>query len=342
MKVGIKTISELSGFSIATVSNVLNNKGSISRDTKEKVLQIAHEVGYIGKEKISNIQLVVYKKHGQVVGDTPFFSALIEGIESTCRVCGFQMEICNINKSSIDYDELLYQVLHTQSTAILLLATELLAEDVAVFEQSLSPVLVLDSWYPKLNFSSVTINNIDSVQNAVEYLIGKGHIEIGHIKSSYLIQNFREREYGFLKALELNGISRNDSYDISLTPTMDGAYRDMKDFLQSQHPKLPTAFFADNDIIALGAMKALQETGIRIPQDISIIGFDDLPFCEISSPSLTTIKVDKEQMGSMAVKMLIDYIINGNSRPFKLSVSTEFIERESVLDIRTNGKPDKA
>ena len=125
MKVGIKTISELSGFSIATVSNVLNNKGSISRDTKEKVLQIAHEVGYIGKEKISSIKLVIYKKHGQVVGDTPFFSSLIEGIESACRMYGFQVEICNIYKSSESDDELLYQILHDQSTAILLLATEL-------------------------------------------------------------------------------------------------------------------------------------------------------------------------------------------------------------------------
>ena len=207
MKVGIKTISELSGFSIATVSNVLNNKGSISRDTKEKVLQIAHEVGYIGKEKISSIKLVIYKKHGQVVGDTPFFSSLIEGIESACRMYGFQMEICNIYKSSESDDELLYQILHDQSTAILLLATELLEDDIAIFENSLAPLLVLDSWYPKQNFSSVAINNIDSVKNAVEYLINKGHKEIGHIKSSYLIQNFREREHGFLKALELNDFS---------------------------------------------------------------------------------------------------------------------------------------
>lgn len=341
MKVGIKTISELSGFSIATVSNVLNNKGSISRDTKEKVLQIAHEVGYIGKEKISSIKLVIYKKHGQVVGDTPFFSSLIEGIESACRMYGFQMEICNIYKSSESDDELLYQILHDQSTAILLLATELLEDDIAIFENSLAPLLVLDSWYPKQNFSSVAINNIDSVKNAVEYLINKGHKEIGHIKSSYLIQNFREREHGFLKALELNDISRNGSYDISLTPTMDGAYRDMKNFLQSHHVELPTAFFADNDILALGAMKALQENGVRIPQDVSIIGFDDLPFCEISTPSLTTIKVDKEQMGNMTVKMLIDFVIKGDYYPFRLSVSTEFIERKSVSEPHSYNGPDK-
>ena len=214
-------------------------------------------------------------------------------------------------------------------------------DDIAIFENSLAPLLVLDSWYPKQNFSSVAINNIDSVKNAVEYLINKGHKEIGHIKSSYLIQNFREREHGFLKALELNDISRNGSYDISLTPTMDGAYRDMKNFLQSHHVELPTAFFADNDILALGAMKALQENGVRIPQDVSIIGFDDLPFCEISTPSLTTIKVDKEQMGNMAVKMLIDFVIKGDYYPFRLSVSTEFIERKSVSEPHSYNEPDK-
>jgi len=88
-------------------------------------------------------------------------------------------------------------------------------------------------------------------------------------------------------------------------------------------------------------MKALQENGVRIPQDVSIIGFDDLPFCEISTPSLTTIKVDKEQMGNMAVKMLIDFVIKGDYYPFRLSVSTEFIERKSVSEPHSYNGPDK-
>ena len=97
-----------------------------------------------------------------------------------------------------------------------------------------------------------------------------------------------------------------------------------------RNPQLPTAYFADNDIIALGAMKALKEAGCRIPEDISIIGFDDLPFCEISSPPLSTIRVFKQEMGQMAVKRLLDKIKSQSKIVSKIQIGTEYIERESV------------
>ena len=99
-----------------------------------------------------------------------------------------------------------------------------------------------------------------------------------------------------------------------------------------QKPKLPTAFFADNDMIALGAMKALQEMGYRIPEDVSIVGFDDLPFSEISNPPLTTLRVPKQEMGRLAVRKLVE-VINGNAKiKMKTQVCTAFIERASVSD----------
>ena len=97
-------------------------------------------------------------------------------------------------------------------------------------------------------------------------------------------------------------------------------------------PKLPTAFAADNDIIALGAMKALKEHGFKIPRDISIIGFDDVPFCEISSPALTTIRVFKQEMGQMAVKQLLGKIKSESYIKTKIQICTEFVERKSVRD----------
>lgn len=329
MKVGMKRISELSGYSIATVSNVLNNKKGIHQATREKILEIAREVGYIAESKISSIKLVVCKKHGQIVADTPFFSALIEGIEQECRARGFQMEICNLNWNEPDYQELVLQICSDPSTGILLLATELYDEDMEAFSECAAPILVLDSWYPRKSFSSVTINNRDSVELAVEYLIQKGHQKIGYIRSAIPIWNFNERRQGMQNALSYYGLSCSE--EVTLTPTMDGAYRDMKVYLENVSKEMPSAFFADNDILALGAMKALIEKGFRIPEDISIIGFDDLPFCEISTPPLTTIKVDKQQMGKMAVKMLDEQILKGEYSPaFHLSMCTEFMERKSV------------
>ena len=93
---------------------------------------------------------------------------------------------------------------------------------------------------------------------------------------------------------------------------------------------LPTAYFADNDIIAIGALKALQEAGIRVPEDVSLIGFDDMPFCEMSSPKLTTIRVFKQEMGMIAVKRLLEHLAEAKVINTKIQVCTQFIERESV------------
>lgn len=118
---------------------------------------------------------------------------------------------------------------------------------------------------------------------------------------------------------------------------MDGAYRDMKEHLK-KGAKMPTAFFADNDMIALGCIKAFQEFGYRVPEDISVIGFDDLPFCEISSPRLTTIKVFKYEMGQLAVRRVIELMKNGGKINTKTQICTEFVERDSVADLRSGIK----
>jgi LacI family transcriptional regulator len=103
--------------------------------------------------------------------------------------------------------------------------------------------------------------------------------------------------------------------------------------LEQDALELPTAFFADNDIIAFGAINALKEKGISIPKDVSIIGFDDMPFCEITNPSLTTIKVFKQEMGGIAVKRLIEKINSNDSVTQKIEINTDLIIRNSVLKI---------
>ncbi|WP_069999821.1 LacI family DNA-binding transcriptional regulator [Cellulosilyticum sp. I15G10I2] len=334
MKTSIRQISKITGFSPATVSNALSGKRGVNKETAEKILEVAKERGYINETKITNIKFVIYKKSGEIISDTPFFSSLIEGVEMESRASGYKTIICNLDKGSEEFEHLLEQILNDSTSGILLLATELNEEDVKVFEKAVSPVVVVDSWYGKLNFDSVLINNTDSVHNAVDYLISKGHHEIGYLKSEFRIRNFTYRAQGYRRALIQKRIPINEEYQVILRPTMDGAYRDMDKYLNT-NPKLPSAFVADNDIIALAAIKALKQHGYKIPRDISVIGFDDLPFCNISSPSLTTIRVFKQDMGRMAVKRLIDKMQHGSSIHTKTEICTEFIERDSVKELNS-------
>ncbi len=329
MKISIKQLSEMSGFSPATVSNVLNGKKGVNKDTAELIMKLARESGYLSENRMTSIKLVVYKKHGWVLSDTPFFSSLTEGINEECRASGYDTVICNLNEHSEDFESHLEQILSDPNSGILLLATEMGEEDVKAFHRAVAPLVVLDASFEQMDFDTVLINNTDSVSNAVGHLIKMGHREIGYLKSSMRIQNFRYREAGYRRAHEEAEIAVNPAFTVELTPTMEGAYKDMARFLE-RNPQLPTAYFADNDIIALGAMKALKEAGCRIPEDISIIGFDDLPFCEISSPPLSTIRVFKQEMGQMAVKRLLDKIKSQSKIVSKIQIGTEYIERESV------------
>lgn len=334
MKASIRLISDITGYSLATVSNALNKKKGVNPNTSEEIFRVAREIGYLDHNSITKIKLVIYKKNGLIIDDTPFFTLLINGIEQECREAGYEMVIGNLDARDIEFQEKVKLLLNEQATAIVLLGTELSPEELKIFKGAQYPILLLDYWSYDMDFSGVMINNDDSARMAVNYLIGKGHTKIGYLKGNFRILGFEQRQAGYYAAIREKNIERNSAFLVELSTTMNGAYKDMLFYLDHQ-PELPTAFFADNDMIALGAMKALQEKGYKIPEDISIIGFDDLSFCEITTPRLTSLRVPKEEMGRMAVRKVIDMVKRKDTIVSKIQVCTEFIERDSVKDLKS-------
>ncbi len=328
MKPGIKQISEQTGFSVATVSNALNHKRGVNADTAEKILRVAREIGYLEAGNIRKIRLVIFKKTGEIIDDTPFFPALISGMEQECRKNGFELCISNLDCRQADWKEQVKTTLSDAETALIFLGTELAEEDYWLFQDISSPFILLDYWSDALGASGVVINNEDAVREAVRYLVEHGHREIGYLKGKFRIAGFEQREVSFCQQIEQYGLK--PAAMVELTTTMDGAYHAMCRYLASQ-PDLPTAFFAENDILALGAMRAMKNHGISIPEDVSLIGFDDLPFCEISAPRLTSLRVPKLEMGAIAVRRLIGLIQGGTQQVrTKTLVCTQFVERDSV------------
>lgn len=333
MKVGIKDISERTGYSVATVSNALNHKRGVNSETSSKIFQVAQELGYINSAKITRIRFITYKKNGLIVDDTPFFPALIDGVEKEARLSGYETVFNTLDRSSNDYEEQLSSILGDFSSALILLGTEMTEDEYKVYEHYTNPIIILDGYCNAITFDSVVINNADAAMQAAQHLLDKGHVQIGYLKGKFRIKNFTLRSMGLQQTLRRNNTPLQLEFVVPLTSTMEGAYRDMKRWLAKEH-KLPTAFFADNDVIALGAIRALREYGYLIPNDVSVIGFDDLLLCEASTPRLTTIRVFQKDMGRLAVCRLVDSIKNlgGNAKTLTL-VCTELVERESVLDI---------
>ena len=334
MKISVRKISELTGFSPATVSNALNHKKGVNAETSAKILETARELGYITENRITKVKFVTFKKRGYVVEDTPFFPLMIAGAEQECRTLGYDMVLCHLDRRAENFDAVFEDLCKDQGSAVILLGTELEDEDIELVRRLPKPFVIIDYWKEDMTFDAVLINNADSARMATEYLIAKGHREIGYLKGEFRIKPFRSRYTGYQTALRKAGLEETPDYEFSLSCNMDGSYRDMKRYLEEGR-KLPTAFFADNDIIALGAMKAMWEAGIRIPEDVSVVGFDDLSYSSISNPPLTTVRVPKQDMGKMAVRRLRDMLADGYGPHLKTQVCTEFVERDSVKEMNS-------
>lgn len=333
MKVSIKQISQMTGFSPATVSNALNRKKGVNKETSEKIFQAAEELGYQPEKVITKIKFVTYRKNGLIIDNNQFFPAMIEGVERQAKDLGYETIFSRLDYEDESFEERLKEVLEDTSSLMILLGAEMLEEDYIPFRAYKGHIVLLDGWSEDMEFDAVMINNTDSVCHAMEYLIEKGHREIGYLRGNYRIKAFRYREYGYIRVLEKYKIPIRKEYQVMIGTQLESSYEDMKRYLESS-PKLATAYIADNDIIAIGAMRALQEKGIRIPEDVSIIGFDDIPFAAVSNPELTTIHVFKKNMGEVAVRRALDYIrYPGGKEKMKIQICTKFIERGSVKNL---------
>lgn len=344
MKIKLDDLAKKMDLSVAAVSMALNNKKGVSDQTRKKVLEAAQEMGYKvkntgmatveDKEINRYIKLIRLKKHGLVAADTAFFAEVVEGIEEESKRNGFQLLVSNYYVNELT-DALFEGENYEQVAGAIVFATELESDDVAVFRALKRKFVVLDSYFVDHEWNTVLINNHSAAYQAVKYLKSKGHVQIGYLKSNTPIYNFQKRFHGYQEALQMMDLSYEEKFTIELEPTLSGAQRDMESTLnQPQKKELPTAFLADNDIIAVGAMNAMKMSGVKVPKEVSIIGIDDMPFCQAVNPKLTTIKIYKREMGREAVLLLLSTINQEVQYTQKREINTELVSRESVCDLR--------
>lgn len=332
MKVSVRKISEITGFSPATVSNALNHKRGVNKKTAETVQRVAEELGYRVGEKIKKIRFVIFRRNGLIIDESTFHSSVIEGVERQAKLMGYETLFCHVDINDPEYKAQLREILMDVESAVVLLGTEMMEEDFEPYTHAKNRIILLDGWSDRYSFDGVLISNTDSAARAVEYLVENGHEDIGYIRGDFRIQAFRYREIGYCRVMKKMDYEIRPEFIATVGTKLDTAYEGMKEYLE-QTPVIPTAFFADNDTIAIGAMRALQEFGYKIPEDVSIIGFDNVAFGAMANPPLTTVNVYKQEMGEMAVRELLFAVENKSKIRTKIQVCTDFVERASVRKI---------
>lgn len=329
-----KEIAKRLNLSEAAVSMALNGKPGVSTKTRKKILEMAQELHYdfsrinMNKKKSGSIYYIVYKKYGSVVTSSEFFSSVESYIQKCCHDAGYRL----VQKQLMDGDNIQHQIetaIGHDCIGIILLGTEMYREDFFPFAYIKQPLVLLDAYFPSAKMDCVLINNVEGAYQATRYLIQKRQKMPGYLHSSYQIYNFQERYAGYKKALKDSGMPLSDARIHLLPPSMEGAYKEMLHILDSDVP-IADCYFADNDLIAAGAMKAFKSRGYTIPQDVGIIGFDNVPLCTYLEPNLSSMHVPVSYMCQLAVRQLDDAIKENNHAPLRIEVATNLVRRSSV------------
>ncbi len=306
-----KELAQKLNISPATLSLILNDKPGISDATRKKVLKQLASMGYgdmIRKNtpKTGNLCFVVYKKHGEILDHHPFFLLLMEGLEAQARKYGMNLLFYTVDCRQPTEPQI-RSLNELDAKGMVVFATEMLPEDAAFFRQLNRPVVVLDNAFICLDLDAVAINNEMGMFQAVEHLVSLGHREIGCFRSGRRISSFEERERAFQNAMAAFSLTPREEQIVTLSYTEQKSYQDFKAYLTGK-PALPTAFVSEDDTMSIGAMQALQEAGFRVPEDVSLVGFNNRPNCETVQPGLTTIDVPKQSFGIAAIDALVQLI----------------------------------
>jgi len=328
MKVTIYDVAKKAEVSIATVSKVINNRGKISSVTKEKVLQVMAELNYQPSAVASALTGKRTHTIGLLIPDisNPFFSSIARSIEDRAHQLGLSIIMCSTDYNHEKESKYIELLLRKQVDGLILssgfsndeLLQKLISEKI--------PIAMIAQHTPSISLNMVSIDDYKGGYLATDHLLSLGHYSIGLIGEKVLSSNLRL--YGYRDALLANGLEVNDEYIIRTDASVANGRLAATALINSANP--PTAIFAVNDLLAVGAVQVILEKGLKIPDDISIVSFDNTILSKTTVPALTSIAQPVEEMGVKIVDILIDEMNNPKDKKEQITYVPELIIRGST------------
>ncbi len=333
MSVTIKDIAKMAEVSPATVSKALNGKPDVGEATRKHIQDIAKKYNFrpnsLGrglKGGLTENIGVIFVRESRPLTMNFFYSHILEGIELELNKRNNNMVLHLLPSTPRPEPPKLLTGRWLDGVILVGVARRTIIDQIQQFGL---PVVLVDPRMAATDCAQVLIDNAQGGFAATEHLINQGHKNIGFISGTLDRQSFSERLEGYRQALGHYGISYDEKH--VQTGGLEQGYQQMQNLLESEEP--PTAIFAANDINGIFAYKAIREAGLSIPEDISVVGFDDIDLATHSSPPLTTVRVFKEEMGAMAVRLLLDLVSGKELSSSTIMVPTQLVERESVAPL---------
>ncbi len=331
----IYDIAKMADVSIATVSRVMNERPGVSEKARKKVLKVIEETNFRPNQIAKSLTNQKTNIIGIVMpGVNNYFSDRIDAINKVCKQRGYSLMITanykdsNSTEEDIDNFNLLFE---KRVDGIIYFPTNVMQEHIDTIKRIRKklPIVITDKEVEGVKLPCVIQDFIKPTREVMRYLIQTGHKRIAFINGlSYDLPN-NERLHIYEKELEKAGIVVDQDLVEEGAYSVEAGYFAMLNILDRTEDK-PTAVFAGNDHMAIGAIKALKEKGYKLPEDVAVVGYDDIEFAKYVSPSLTTIRVNQYTMGKLAATMVIDLIEGHLNDYHKMTMDYEFILRDST------------
>lgn len=328
-----RDVAKRAGVSVATVSRVLNESASVSADSRRRVLKAIEALDYQPSRAAQQLRARRGRVLGLIISDiqNPFFTSVVRGIEDVAHEHGYSLVLCNSDENA-EKERLYVNVMRAEGAAGVILAA--VSEDSphvrALIDQRI-PVVAIDRRLKDSSIDSVCVDNVAAACEAVSALIDLGHRRIGLIAVPLHITTGRDRHAGYLRAFHEHRLKASREW-IRFGDTREtGGYACAGELLQLDPPV--TALFATNSLMTLGALRRIHDMGLRIPQDISIIGFDDVPWAELLSPALSNVSQPTYELGRTAAQLLLERLSDPQRPPAHVTLKTRLMLRESAAPL---------
>ncbi|AJJ17389.1 transcriptional repressor RbsR [Yersinia intermedia] len=328
----MKDVARLAGVSTSTVSHVINKNRFVSDPIRDKVLAVIKQLNYAPSALARSLKLNQTRTIGMLVtaSSNPFYAEVVRGVERSCYERGYSLILCNTEGDIDRMSRSIETLMQKRVDGLLLMCTEnhRPSQDILRCYPSL-PIIMMD-WAPFEGVNDVIQDNsLLGGEMATSYLIARGYTRIACIAGPQDKTPAKERLEGYRQAMDRAGLPIPSGYEVASDFEFGGGLVAMKQLLALPEP--PEAVFTSNDAMAVGVYQALHQAGLSIPQDMAVIGYDDIEIAQYMTPPLTTIHQPKDSLGELAIDTLIHRLNNPEAEPQVLILTPELIERGSVV-----------
>jgi LacI family transcriptional regulator len=326
----IYDVAKKAGVAPITVSRVINQTGYISADKRQRVEAAVAELGYVPNRLASSLRSRRTHTLALVLSDitNPFFTNLARGVEDTASDAGFTVIFCNTDESEAEEQKYLDVLLQKRVDGILLVPARSNPDTLRMLQHNGTPVVVLDRRIPHAQADVVRGDSEGGAYQLTRLLLGLGHRCIAMLTGPKNVSTSADRVAGYRRALSEAGLARRQQMVFFGDFRQASGYQMAQQALAAQ-PR-PTGLVAANNFITIGALKALQEAGLRVPEDMALVGFDDLPPAMLAFPFFTVATQPSYEIGQTGTRLLLERLENPAARPFQeIILPTEVIERQS-------------